>query len=87
MKSNLQGNEVLIQIDYSKNYTNQDQNQIQRAYFGQNCFSIFTGCFYLTTDEALVNENGTVTYEASDHSRITALYCWLSVLSVIKEKY
>ena len=87
MKLNLQGNKVLIQIDYSKNYANQDQNQIRRAYFRQNCFLIFMGCFYLTTDGVLVNENKTVTSEASDHSRITALFCWLSVLSVIKEKY
>lgn len=74
-------------MDYSENYANQDQNQIQSAYFGQNCFSIFTACCYLSVDGILVNENITVTSEASDHSRISALSCWLKVLSTIQNKY
>ena len=40
LKSSLQGNEVLIQIDYSENYANQNQNEIQSAYFGQLFFDI-----------------------------------------------
>ena len=85
LKSSLQGNEVLIQIDYSENYANQNQNEIQGAYFGQSCFSIFTACCSLAIDGVLLNENITVTSEASDHSRIAALSCWLRVLSVIKK--
>ena len=87
LKFNLQGNEVLIQIDCSENNANQDQNQIQSVYFGQSCFSIFTACCYLPIDRVLVNKNITVTFEASDHSMIAALSCWLRVLSDIKEKY
>ena len=87
LKSSLQGNKVLIQIDYSGNYSNQAQNQIQSAYFGQNCFPIFTACSYLAIDGVLVNGNITVTSEAIDHSRIARLSCWLHVLLVIKEKY
>ena len=41
----------------------------------------------LAIDGVLVNENITMTSEASDHSRIAALSRWLRVLSVIKEKY
>ena len=84
LKSSLQ---VLIQIDYSENYSNQAQNQIQSAYFGQSCFPIFTACSYLAIDGVLVNGNITVTSEAIDHSRIARLSCWLHVLLVIKERY
>ena len=44
-------------------------------------------CFYLAIVGVLVNENITVISEASDHSRIAALSCWLRVLYAIKEKY
>ena len=87
LKANLHDNEVIIQVDYSENYANKDQHQIQSAYFGQQCFSIFTACCYLQIDEVLVNENVTVTSEESDHSRIAALSCWLRVLSFVQEKY
>ena len=87
LKPNLQGNEILIQINYSENSANHDQNQIQNAYFGQSCFSIFTACCYLAIDGVFVNENITVISEADYHSRIAALSCWLHVLSVVKEKY
>ena len=86
LRANLKSNEVLIQVDYSKNYGNKDQRQIQSAYFGQQSFSIFTSCCYLNIDGVLVNENVTVTSEASDHSRIAALSCWLKVLAFLQEK-
>jgi len=77
----------MIQVDYSKNYANKDQGQIQSVYFGQRGFSIFIACCYLNVDGVLVNENVTVTSEANGHSRITALSCWLRVLSLLQEKY
>jgi len=87
LKKDLQGNEVIIQVDYSENYTNKDQGQIQSAYFGQQGFSIFTACCYLNVDGVVVNENVTVTSEANDHSRIAALSCWLKVLALLQEKH
>ena len=45
LKSNLQGDEVLIQIDYSENYANQDQNQIQSAGFWSELFLNIHGMF------------------------------------------
>jgi len=77
LKANLEHNEVMIQVDYSKNYANKDQGQIQSVYFGQRGFSIFIACCYLNVDGVLVNENVTVTSEANGHSRIVALSCWL----------
>ena len=87
LKVNLEEKEILIQIDYSESYANQEQGQIQSAYFGQQTFSIFTACCYLLIDGEIVNENVTITSEASDHSRIAALSCWLRVVSYLQEKY
>ena len=87
LKANLKNNEVLIQVDYSENYVNKSQHQIQSAYFRQQSFSIFTACCYLNIEGLLVNENVTITSEASNHSRIAALSCWLRILSFIQEKY
>ena len=78
--------EILIQVDYSENYTNKDQGQVQRAYFGQKSFSIFTACCYLRVDGVILNENVTVTSEANDHSRSAAMSCWRKVLSYVQEK-
>jgi len=35
LKANLHEDELLIQVDYSESYTNQEQGQIQSTYFGQ----------------------------------------------------
>ena len=46
LKNNLKGRQLLINFDYSENYVNQEQLDIQSADFGHECFSIFTACCY-----------------------------------------
>ena len=46
LKNNLKCGQLLINVDYSKKYVNQEQQEIQSAYFGHECFSIFTACCY-----------------------------------------
>ena len=46
LKENLKTNEFIIHVDYSENYKNKEQDEIQSAYFGHNSFSIFTACCY-----------------------------------------
>ena len=88
VKENLQEKkEVLIQVDYSENYTNKDQSQVQSAYFGQKPFSIFTVCCYPKVDGVILNENVTATSETNDHSRNIAMSCSKKVLSDVREKY
>ena len=79
--------EILIQVDYSENYTNKDQGQVQSAYFGQKPFSIFTACCYPKVDGVILNENVTATSDNNDHSRNAAMSCWKKVLSDVREKY
>ena len=88
LKSNLKPNEeIFIQVDYSENYVNKEQDQIKSAYFGQTSFSIFTACCYVKVDDTIINESITVTSEASDYSRSAAMSRWKRVLFCIKEKY
>ena len=52
LKENLKADELLLHIYfYSENYVNKQQNETQSAYFGQDCFSIFTACCYLRDTE------------------------------------
>ena len=79
--------EILIQVDYSENYTNIDQGQVKSAHFGQKLFSIFTACCYLKIDSVILNENVTVTSKANDHSRSAAMSSLRKVLPYVREKH
>ena len=76
-----------MHADYSENYSNIQQGEIQSAYFGHNSFSIFTACRYLRKDGDLINENITIISEASDHSCIVAFTCINKVFDFVQEKY
>ena len=43
----LKDGEAIIQVDYSKNYKNKQQNEIKSVYYGQEQFSLFTVYIYL----------------------------------------
>ena len=76
LKENLKTNEFIIHVDYSKNYKNKEQDEIQSAYFSHNSFSIFTTCCYKGgIDGTPLNENFTVTSEVTNHSGIAAFSC------------
>ena len=70
LKEELGENKVLLNVDYSENYRNIQQGQIQSAYFGHHSFSIFTD-----KDGDLINENITIISKASDHSCTAAFTC------------
>lgn len=47
LKANLKPNEVILSVDFSKNYENERRHEIQSAYFGHEAFTIFTAaCYY-----------------------------------------
>ena len=88
LKENLKTGEILLHVDYSENYVNKQQGEIQSAYFGHDSFSIFTACRYLRdAEEKLVNENVVVVSEASYHSRIAAFTCINKVFNFVREKH
>ena len=65
-----------MHVDYSESYKNA-QDEIQSAYFGHTCFSLFTACYYYRSINSSHLENVpiTITSESSDHSRNAAFSC------------
>ena len=86
-KEGLDENEVLLHIDYSENYSNIQQGEMQCTYFGRDSFSIFTACCYLCKDGDFVNENISIISETSDHSRIAVFTCICKVFDFMREKH
>ena len=86
-KANLAKNEILIHVDYSESYENNQQREIQSAYFGHTKFSIFTACCYLRdVGNKVISEPVTITSELSDHSRAAAITCILKIIDHLREK-
>ena len=71
-----------MNVDYSENYINIQQGEIQSAYFGHDSFLIFTD-----KDGDLINENITIISEASAHSCIAAFTCIDKVFHFVLEKH
>ena len=88
VKDNLKQNDLLIHVDYSENYNNKQQWEIQSAYFGHASFSIFTACCYFKDESNAINKEAiTVTSETSDHSRSASVSCLQKVIHFVREKY
>ena len=64
--------EFLFNLDFSKNYSNLNQNEIQRAYLGSNSFSLFTACAFYSNYGTIEKFPVTIKTEASDKPRITS---------------
>ena len=61
LKEHLEENTVIVHVDYSENYSNKEQQEIQSAYFGHETFSIFTACCYFRGHEGkLKTKNVTI---------------------------
>ena len=88
MKEDIDFGEIIMHVDYSESYKNAQQDEIQSAYFGHTCFSLFTACCYYRNKNSLLLENVpiTITSESSDHSRIAAFSCINTIVKHMEEK-
>ena len=86
LNENIEENEILVQCDYSQNYKNLAQDEIQSVYFGHSCFSIFTACGYHRSERVLNKYPITIVSEASYHSRIVAFTCFNKVVEHMLDK-
>ena len=86
LKENIEENKILFQCDYSENYKNLAQDEIQSAYFGHSCFRISMACGYLQSEEVLSKYLVIIVTEASDHSRIATFTCLNKVVELMLEK-
>ena len=48
MKKNLEENEVILSVDFSRNYENKQVHEVQSVYFGHENFTLYTAacCFH-----------------------------------------
>ena len=46
LKANLKENEIILSVDFSKNYDNKQHHEIQSAYFGYEAFTLYTALYY-----------------------------------------
>ena len=79
---------VKIQLYYNENYTSQDQNEIQSAYFGQESLSLLTACPYYRCSETnnIKTMPTNITSEARDKSRMASITCVRNVLNHVLSK-
>ena len=86
LKENLRTNEFIIHVHYSQNYKDRRQGKIQSGYFLDNSFSIFTAC-WCGIGGTLLNENFTVTSQATGHSWIEAFSCINLIIHSLKKRF
>ena len=72
LKEEMPENALLVHVDYSENYENEQQDECQSAYFGHSTFSIFTAVVSMRKNVELLHESITIVSQAKNHSRIAA---------------
>ena len=61
--------------DFAEIYKNHQRDAIQKAYFGNQCFRIFTACCYAKNpnNNDVRNDNVIVVTENSDHDKVASI--------------
>ena len=79
---------MLVHVDFAESYRNDQQNEIQNAYFGNQSFSLFTSCCYFegVTNE-IRNKSVVVLTQHSDPNRITSMNCLKKVIDTVETEY
>ena len=75
----------MLHVDFAESYKNEKQDAIQSAYFGNQCFRIFTACCYAKSPNNDVrNDNVIVVTESSDHDMVASMSCLQKVVHKMK---
>ena len=84
-KAELSDGDLLVHVDFAESYRNDQQNEIQSAYFGNQSFSLFKSCCYFkgATSE-IRNKSVVVVTKNSDHNRITSMSCLKKVIDTME---
>ena len=79
---------MLVHVDFAESYRNDQQNEIQSAYFGNQSFSLFISCCYFkrTTSE-ITNKSVVGVTKNSDHNIITSMSCLKKVIDTVETEY
>ena len=76
----------MLHEDFAEIYKNHQQDAIQKAYFGNQYFRIFTACFYAKSpnNNDVRNYNVIVVTESSYHDRVASISCLEEVIRKIE---
>lgn len=84
MKENLTEEEVMIQIDFSENYTTKYASEIQSTHFAKNQLSIHTGVYYTrNVDNGLKSTSFATVSENLDHQAHAVWAHMIPILQII----
>ena len=86
MKASLNQNNLMIQVDFAESYRNEQQDAIESAYFGNQCFSIFTVSCYFNV-QGKKTDTVIVVTDRSDHDRVTSMSFLQKVVHKIESKH
>ena len=78
---------MLAHVDFAESYRNDQENEIQSAYFVNQSFPLFTsGCYFKGATSEIRNESVVVVTKNSDHNRITSTTCLEKVIDTMETK-
>ena len=85
IKASLNEGNIILKVDTTEIYCNNQQDAIQSKNFGNQGFSIFTAEPVGSDD--LQNDSFIMITESSDHDQLASMTCLQKVLDKIEEKY
>ena len=84
-KAELSDGDLLVHVDFAESYRNDQQNEIQSAYFGNQSFSLFTSsCYFKGATSEIRNNSVIAVTENSDHNRTTSMSCLKKVIDTME---
>ena len=86
IKASLSENDLILHVDFAERCTNDQEDPIQSAYFRNQCFDIFTECFYAESSDNndVRNDNVIVDTESFEHDRVVSVSYLQKIVHNIK---
>ena len=86
LKLNLPENTAVIQVDFAENYNNKQQHATQSAYFGQQCFTLFTAVIWYNVGETLKFDSFCFVTDSLEHNKYVAYDMNTRLLSEVQKR-
>ena len=95
LKANLTEDEIILSVDFLKNYDKKQHHEIQSSYFGYEAFTLYTAaCYYRSQDidGACVNKDAglkvlsvVIVSNETINERNIAFSCNMKVLEIVRQ--
>ena len=83
----LKDGEFVIHVNYSENYKNKQQSEINTGYYGQGKFRFFTVVIYMKQNDVTVCKNYALVTPENDHSYNISFWLNNFILSTMQADY